>query len=101
MRLPPFRLAVRIVGRALFIWLLLRTVTSALAWVDLGLLSIPWRTAVWILLVTVALTWLEGRRQHELILLANLGFGTWWFLTLAALPGATLEIAIKLALSRG
>lgn len=109
-RLPPARLADRIVGRALFVWLLLRTVTwvvgvllhtvtAGFTWADLGLLSIPWRAALWILLVTVALTWLEGRRQRELILLANLGFGAWWFLTLAALPAGALEIVIRLALS--
>lgn len=98
MRFPGFRISSRIVGRALFIWLLLRSVSWVLTWVDLGLLTIPWRTAAWILLVTVTLTWLEGRRQHEHILLANLGFGTWWFLALAALPAVTLEAGIQVAL---
>ncbi len=81
------------VFRAFVVWLALRIVSLA---AGVGLV-VDLYASVLIIVVTVALVTLDGRRRNEHLFLANLGVSLTALLILAGLPPAVMELAIGIA----
>lgn len=91
-----------LLARGLLIWGASRACLAVVVWLMSGLedpltFAVTPKAAAWIALVTAAVGWLELRRRHEHLLLANLGIRQPMLVLLAAAPAVLGEVMVALA----
>jgi len=99
MRIPDRVFTRPLLVRGLLIWGASRACLAVVVWLMSGLedpltFAVTAKAAIWIAVVAGVLGWLELRRRHEHLLLANLGVRERTLGLLAAAPGLLGEFVV-------
>lgn len=104
--LPDRAFLIPLLSRGALLWVLLRACFTVMAWLlegGKGSIAVPARaifgpipggTALWLLLIIVAVGMLDLRRRNEHLLLANFGVRAWVVALLCAAPMFAGELVI-------